>query len=144
MQTKLSDADVERIWNQRARSFSNEFRGAVYHLDKEYSTLNKPIPFNIEKINNGMEYSNGVFLILEPGYYRITTNIKTRDNRLDAHTMKNSHEILYHSSLQPWDASSTYYVAHLQTYDMISVELKSTATVGIASVSNFFQIEKVY
>ena len=116
----------------------------MYHLSTAYSIKNHPIPFNVQKINNGIEYNNGVFLILEPGYYRIATHLKSRDNRLDYKILKNSREGLIFTSMPVWDASSTYYVANLATFDMITIELMVDVTVGLASNANLVQIEKIY
>ena len=91
-----------------------------------------------------MEYNNGVFLILEPGYYRIATHLKSRDNHLVYKILKNSREGLIYTSMPVWDASSTYYVADLATFDMISIELTVDVTVGLASDGNLVQIEKIY
>ena len=91
-----------------------------------------------------MEYNNGVFLILEPGYYRIATHLKSRDNRLEYKILKNSREGLIFTSTLVWDASSTYYVANLATFDMITIELMVDVTVGLASDANLVQIEKIY
>ena len=114
-------------------------------MSTAYSMPHHPIPFNLEKINNGMEYNNGVFLILEPAYYRIVAHLKSRDNRLEYQIIKNSREpLIYGCSMNAWDASSTYYTAYLVMYDMISVELTTTATVGLASDANLVQIEKIH
>ena len=107
-----------RIWNLKT-SPSYEFRGAVYHMDTTYSTTNHPIPFNIEKINSGIEYNNGVFLILEPGYYRIYTHLKAHDNYLHYAITKNSREKLIETGMSKWDATSTSYMVYLALYDMI-------------------------
>ena len=91
-----------------------------------------------------MEYNNGVFLIVEPGYYRIIMHLRSRDNNLRYRIIKNSRENLILSGMPKWDSSSSYYVADLATFDMISVELvENRATVGVDSDSNMFQIEKI-
>ena len=97
----------------------------------------------MKKINNGMEYNNGVFLILEPGYYRIVAHIKSRDNELDYRIVKNSRDDLIQSKSEPWDVSSTHYIANLKQFDMISIELRGEATVGLAAAANTVQIEKI-
>ena len=91
-----------------------------------------------------MEYNNGVFLILDPGYYRMATTLKSRDNKLQYNIVKNSHEKLIYTSMPSWDASSTYYVAELVMFDMISIELEQEITVGVHSAANLVQIEKIY
>ena len=49
-----------------------------------------------------------------------------------------------YSRMPKWDSSSSYYVADLAMFDMISVELvQDRATVGVDSDSNIFQIEKI-
>jgi len=91
-----------------------------------------------------MEYNNGVFLIVEPGYYRIIMQLKSRDDTLRYRIIKNSRENLIYSRMPKWDSSSSYYVADLVLFDMISVELvQDRATVGVDSDSNIFQIEKI-
>ena len=144
LKSLLSDEDVEQLWNQRAQKSSNGFVGAVYHLGPEFSKANKPIPFNVEQINNGMEYNNGVFLILKPGYYRMATNLKSRDKHLQYNIVKTSGEELIYTYMPAWDASSTYYVAELAMFDMISIELRQEITVGLHPQANLVQIEKIY
>ena len=91
-----------------------------------------------------MEYNNGVFLILEPGYYRIVTHLKSRNDKdLKYSIVNNSRENLIYTRMEPWMVSSTYYIARLATFDMISIELTAAATVGVAPESNLVQIEKI-
>ena len=113
-------------------------------MDTSYSTKNHPIPFNIKKINSGMEYNNGVFLILEPGYYRIITHLKSRDKDLKYNVIKNSRDGLIYTKTARMEASSTHYIAYLDTFDMISVELwDDSGYVGVAWDCNLVQIEKI-
>ena len=91
-----------------------------------------------------MEYNNGVFLILEPGYYRIITHLKSRDKDLKYNVIKNSRDVLIYSKTARNEASSTHYIAYLDTFDMISVELwDDSGYVGVALDCNLVQIEKI-
>ena len=67
-----------------------------------------------------MEYNNGVFLILEPGYYRIALHLKSRDNHLVCciwytvyKIVKNSREGLIYTSMPVWDAASRMRLPHI-------------------------------
>ena len=91
-----------------------------------------------------MEYNNGIFLILEPGYYRIVTHLKSRNKPLEYHIIKNSHEKLIFSSIDTWRASSTSYISFLDKYDMIQVALTAqSGFVGVVADANLIQIEKL-
>ena len=74
----------------------------------------------------------------------MATTLKSRDNKLKYNIVKNSHEKLIYTSMPSWDASSTYYVAELVMFDMISIELEQEITVGVHSAANLVQIEKIY
>ena len=141
----LSDEYVDQLWNQRNRSSSNGFIGAVYHMDTPhgFSTTRQAIPFNVEKINNGMEYKSGVFLIEKPGYYRIVTHLKSKSNSLQYNIVKNSRENLIYTNMNERRVSSTHYIAHLELYDMISIELAIAGSVGDDPDCNLVQIEKI-
>ena len=91
-----------------------------------------------------MEYNNGVFLILESGYYRIVTHLRGQDHNCMYSLMKNARDSLIHTSYATWDATSTYYMGYLAMFDMISVELTGWATVGREYETNLVQIEKIY
>ena len=108
-----------------------------------FSTTRQPIPFNVEKINNGMEYNNGVFLIENPGYYRIVTHLKSKSDDLQYNIVKNSRENLIYTNMNAWRASSTHYIAYFELYDMISIELKIGGSVGDDPDCNLVQIEKI-
>ena len=90
-----------------------------------------------------MEYNNGIFLILEPGYYRIVAHLKSDDHRLEYFIVKNSRENLIYTRLEIGAVTSTHYIADLAQFDMVSIELRYTATVGHAGNSNAIQIEKI-
>ena len=81
---------------------------------------------------------------MDPGYYRMATTLKSRDNYLQYNIIKNSNEYLIYTYMPAWDASSTYYVAELSMFDMISIELQQEITVGVHSAANLVQIEKIY
>ena len=89
-----------------------------------------------------MEYNNGIFLILEPGYYRIVAHIKCNSDKLEYYIVKNSREHLIYTRLERWSVSSTHYIANLAQFDMISIDLRYTATVEEVGDSNAIQIEK--
>ena len=90
-----------------------------------------------------MEYNNGIFLILEPGYYRIVAHLKCNDNQLEYYIVKNSRDKLIYTRLEKWAVSSTHYITNLAQFDMIAIELRYTATVGEVGDSNAIQIEKI-
>ena len=98
---------------------------------------------SVEKINNGMEYKSGVFLIEKPGYYRIVTHLKSKSDSLQYNIVKNSRENLIYTNMNAWRASSTHYIAYLELYDMISIELKIGGSVGDDPDCNLVQIEKI-
>ena len=98
----------------------------------------------MQKINIGMIFNDGVFLIFDQGYYRIATHLKARENYLQYVIRKNARENLIYTRMSVWDASSTYYTAYLEEFDMISVELTANSTVGLDSAANLVQIEKIF
>ena len=90
-----------------------------------------------------MEYKNGVFLIEKPGYYRIVTHLKSKSTSLQYNIVKNSRENLIYTNMDAWRASSTHYIAYLELYDMISIELAIGGSVGDDPACNLVQIEKI-
>ena len=73
--TGISDEKIENIWRTRNDAKSTYIPMAKVHATGKLSTGN-PAVFGGISFNEGMNYNNGVFLILDPGYYRIDVNLR--------------------------------------------------------------------
>ena len=58
--------------------------------DKGGLTPGNPVNFKSVRFNEGMQYTNGVFLIFDPGYYQITITLLDESTRLEADIMVNN------------------------------------------------------
>ena len=86
-----------------------------------------------------------MFVCTDPGYYRVVTQLRSRDKRHDAVIMKNERIQLYYMSGQTWDTTTAHVIVELALYDLISVELvEHEALVGVNSDENKILIEKIY
>ena len=73
--TGISDEKIENIWRTRNDAKSANVPMAKVHTTGKLSVGN-PAVFGGISFNEGMNYNNGVFLILDPGYYRIDVNLR--------------------------------------------------------------------
>ena len=73
--TGISDEKIENIWRTRNDAKSSNIPMAKVYATGKLPTQN-PAVFEGISFNEGMNYNNGVFLILDPGYYRIDVNLR--------------------------------------------------------------------
>ena len=74
--TGISDEKIDEIWKMR-----NDYTRQGNIPMAQVNTYDKiptgnPAVFSGISFNEGMIYNNGVFLIMEPGYYRIDVNLR--------------------------------------------------------------------
>ena len=74
--TGISDEKIDEIWKMRNDNTrqGNIPMAQVNTYDK--IPTGNPAVFSGISFNEGMIYNNGVFLIMEPGYYRIDVNLR--------------------------------------------------------------------
>ena len=87
-----------------------------------------PINFKLVQLNEGMEYNNGVFLILKPGYYQVIVNlgdhirtISPDYTGIEADIMVNN----IHGNGFGWGGSvNMASIAKLDLYDSVNVRIR--------------------
>ena len=74
--TEISDEKFDEIWKMRNEDTNHE----TVPMAQVYATgkipTGNPAIFRGISFNEDMIYNNGVFLILDPGYYRIDVNLR--------------------------------------------------------------------
>ena len=73
--TGVSDEKIDDIWRIRSDAKSQAVPMARVYATGTLSAGN-PTVFGGISFNEDMIYNNGVFLILNPGYYRIDVNLR--------------------------------------------------------------------
>ena len=73
--TGITDEKIENIWRTRNDARSANIPMAQVYANDKLPTGN-PVVFEGISFNEEMIYNNGVFLILDPGYYRIDVNLR--------------------------------------------------------------------
>ena len=95
-------------------------------------------------------YNNGVFLIEEEGYYRITVNLRSRPDEVHLHAiiLKDNVDVLAFCDTDNWQTTSMYTIVHMEKYNMFKVRIKTGKLNGgpsmEASTQNLIQVEKIF
>ena len=143
--------------NRFTRQEYTEPTMARYGLTTEESAPKSPVIFDHEFFNHRMRYNNGIFIIDNPGYYRI--NMKSYHNKggslsnsyLCLHLMINSVSELFQYTR--WAASaSDSAIFYLDAFDTVFVDIGYWSEYagdrpGVTSKGakmNNIQIEKIY
>ena len=103
-----------------------------------------PINFKSVYFNEGMHYTNGVFLILDPGYYQITIHLTMSDTaaRIGAEIMINNlggHTYGLGPNGGTLHMSS---IVKLELYDSVNVKIRYGTTTKYSD-ANQFLIQKI-
>ena len=94
--------------------------------------------------NEGMQYNNGVFLILEPGYYQVVVNLlpSNSDTDIQADIMvNNKHGNGFARSIG--GSLNMVSIAKLELFDSVNVRIRAGKTTTSWDANNF-QIQKIY
>lgn len=103
-----------------------------------------PIIFKGVYFNEGMQYANGVFLILDPGYYRFTIYLTPANKATDIGAdimINNLNGQGFGFGTNGW----TLYIsslAKLELYDSVNVRIRYGTTTQFSD-ANQFLIEKI-
>ena len=100
------------------------------------------------------EYNNGVFFILEEGYYRITVNLRSKPDseaHLHADILKDNVESLAFCDTDDWRTTSMYTLVYMERFRMFQVRIRSGTVHGLRGSSvtwegvtqNLIQVEKI-
>jgi len=103
---------------------------------KDWSHSIHPVPFDIKDFNDGIEnYSNGMVLITEPGYYQVTAMLS---NEVNFRIKKNSY---LHAHTYSGHATT---LMKLDIFDTVSVEKTSgTMSISCGWDCNYLELHKV-
>ena len=100
-----------------------------------------PINFKLVKLNEGMEYNNGVFLILQPGYYQVIVNLGDHSGNynIEADIMVNN---IHGNGFGRGGSVNMASIVKLDLYDSVNVRIRK-GTTGKYDDQNNFQIQKI-
>ena len=102
-----------------------------------------PVDFPSIKFNEGMHYTNGVFLIFDPGYYQVTVNLLplTGTGTIEADIMvNNKHGNGFGKGTDAGLNMSS--IVKLELYDSVNVRIRK-GTTDLYQDANNFQIQKI-
>lgn len=113
----------------------------VTNDDKGGLTPGNPVNFKSVRFNEGMQYTNGVFLIFDPGYYQITITLLDESTRLEADIMVNN---IHGNGFARANGGSLYVstIVKLELYDSVNVRIR-TGTTTRHGDANHFEIQKI-
>ena len=88
-----------------------------------------------------MQYTNGVFLVFDPGYYQITITLLNESTRVDADIMVNN---IHGNGFGLSNGGSLYVssIVKLELYDSVNVRIR-TGTTTRHGDANPFEIQKI-
>ena len=113
-------------------------------ISEELSGTVSPVNLDIEYFNLGMMYQSGIFIIMDPGYYRFTLQCyhnQTQDKYAQLGAVINSKEVM--GTFCMWaDNGSSNGIFYLQPFDTVFVR-KSNETIRWGGTWNNFMIEKI-
>jgi len=118
--------------------------------DGDLQGLVPEIIWNDEIINIGIVHNNGVFLIEEEGYYRITVNLRSRPDEVHLHAiiLKDNVDVLAFCDTDNWQTTSMNTIVHMEKYNMFKIRIKQGKLNGgpsmEASTQNLIQVEKIF
>ena len=116
-----------------------------YSTDSEAPV--SPVLFNHRFLNLGMRYNNGIFIIEDPGYYRIEIKSYTYDGKTDSkyvgfNLMINSSRKL--TQYSRWAAAApASAVFYLNAFDTVYVAMIGNGKLAKGAGFNDIQIEKI-
>ena len=105
------------------------------------------VPDSIQNFQTCEVHNNGVFLIEEEGYYRITVNLRSRPDEVHLHAiiLKNNVEVLAFCDTDNWQTTSMYTIVHMEKYNMFKVRILTGTLNGgpgmEAATQNLIQVE---
>ena len=109
-------------------------------------TPGNPVNFKSVWFNEGMQYTNGVFLIFDPGYYQITITLTNEgsgvsESGLAADIMVNN---IHGNGFGLSNGGSLYVssIVKLELYDSVNVRIR-TGTTTRHGDANHFEIQKI-
>ena len=106
-----------------------------------------PVLFNHRFLNLGMRYNNGIFIIEDPGYYRIEIKSYTFDGKTDSKHV--GFDLMINSSrkLTQWSrwaaAVPGSAVFYLNAFDTVYVSMRGNGKLAGGASYNDIQIEKI-
>ena len=119
---------------------------ARYGISADLGGTVAPVIFDVEYFNLGMMYQTGIFIIMDPGYYRITIQCYHNQNISFSKYAQltvdiDSKDVI--STYCKWaDNGSTTGIFYLEAFDTVFVR-KSGERLALGAFWNNFMIEKV-
>ena len=147
VQNYLSEAETNPQ-GPVTRHGSSQLIMARYGLSTVPTTILSPVIFNHRYFNLGMRYNNGIFIIDDPGYYRIDIKSYCHEGKTDStyvgfYLMINSKGHLHQYSrwAAPSQASAIYF---LNAFDTVFVKMiDGGGKLARGAEMNNIQIEKL-
>ena len=106
-----------------------------------------PVLFNHRYLNLGMRYNNGIFIIEDPGYYRIEIKSYTYDGKTDSKYVAFNLKINSSTKLTQYSrwvaAVPGSAVFYLNAFDTVYVTMSGNGKLAKGAAFNDIQIEKI-
>ena len=117
---------------------------ARYGISAELSGSVSPVHMDIEYFNHEMMYQSGIFIIMDPGYYRFTLQCyhnQTRDKYAYLSAVINSTDVMGTHCMWADDGNANG-IFYLEAFDTVFVK-KAGEKIRGGGYSNNFMIEKI-
>merc|ERR1712126_261783 len=152
--TGIDDAKKDEIWTKTIKNIlnpesrnSNEKVKARYGISTDLGGTISPVILDAEFFNQGMMYQTGVFIIMDPGYYRLTVQCYHNQSGND---FSKYAQLTVEIDSQPavstyckWaDNGSASGIFFLEAFDTVFLEKRHERLAGGAYWNNFM-IEKM-
>ena len=122
---------------------SQELVMARYGISADLSGSVSPVHMDIEFFNLGMMYQSGIFIIMDPGYYRFTLQCyhNSTDRYAWLNVIRNSETVV--ATYCMWaDNGNANGIFYLEAFDTVFVQKGGERTRG-GGLRNNFMIEKI-
>jgi len=117
---------------------------ARYGISADLSGDVSPVHMDIEYFNLGMMYQSGIFIIMDPGYYRFTLQCyhnQTHDKWAELKAIINSSDVM--GTFCMWaDNGNANGIFYLEAFDTVFVQKGGEKNRG-GGYNNNFLIEKI-
>merc|ERR1712131_369675 len=153
--TGIDDDKRNEIWNTTMKNLlrtdsrnSNEKVMARYGISGELSGTVSPVNLDIEYFNLGMMYQSGIFIIVDPGYYRMNVQCYHNQNgadfskyaALEVHINNRAEMRTYCMYANNGSVNGIFY---LEAFDTVFMRKFGEKLQNNGLIDNNFMIEKI-
>ena len=142
----ISDEEFDLLMEKQQYGWSNNLPMAKVGTDNlSVVPAGNPINFKSVIFNESMTYKNGVFLILDPGYYEVILNLMPRNDQTDllvdimVNNQKDSFGFAKATNGASLNMSS---IVKLELYDTVHIRIRHGTAHRYYDANNF-QIRKI-